>query len=166
MGPPRFSAARQRRPLRPVVRRHFTSGAGVRHVWLSPTLRTGRIRILKLADKTRFYQASTSEMFGLIAETPQIDEPIESRLMSFGRRPKARPRRRRGSSRRSAGPGTSCSSATTGRRRSTAGSAPARRTRRSRSRQESEAWSANRTATIGTRRRSDHAQGKGVSHAR
>jgi UDP-glucose 4-epimerase len=31
------------------------------------------IRILKLADKTRFYQASTSEMFGLIAETPQTE---------------------------------------------------------------------------------------------
>ena len=31
------------------------------------------IRILKLADKTRFYQASTSEMFGLTAETPQTE---------------------------------------------------------------------------------------------
>jgi GDPmannose 4,6-dehydratase len=31
------------------------------------------IRILKLAGKTRFYQASTSEMFGLIAETPQTE---------------------------------------------------------------------------------------------
>ncbi len=29
------------------------------------------IRILKLADKTRFYQASTSELFGLVQETPQ-----------------------------------------------------------------------------------------------
>ena len=29
------------------------------------------IRILDLADHTRFYQASTSEMFGLVAETPQ-----------------------------------------------------------------------------------------------
>jgi GDPmannose 4,6-dehydratase len=29
------------------------------------------IRILKLQDKTRFYQASTSEMFGKVAETPQ-----------------------------------------------------------------------------------------------
>lgn len=29
------------------------------------------IRILKLRDKTRFYQASTSEMFGKVAETPQ-----------------------------------------------------------------------------------------------
>jgi GDPmannose 4,6-dehydratase len=29
------------------------------------------IRILKLQDKTRFYQASTSEMFGQVAETPQ-----------------------------------------------------------------------------------------------
>jgi len=29
------------------------------------------IRILKLQDKTRFYQASTSEMFGKVVETPQ-----------------------------------------------------------------------------------------------
>ena len=29
------------------------------------------IRFLKLADKTRFYQASTSELFGLVQETPQ-----------------------------------------------------------------------------------------------
>ena len=29
------------------------------------------IRILGLSDKTRFYQASTSEMFGLVRETPQ-----------------------------------------------------------------------------------------------
>jgi GDPmannose 4,6-dehydratase len=29
------------------------------------------IRILRLQKKTRFYQASTSEMFGLVAETPQ-----------------------------------------------------------------------------------------------
>jgi len=29
------------------------------------------IRILKLAEKTRFYQASTSELFGLVQETPQ-----------------------------------------------------------------------------------------------
>jgi GDPmannose 4,6-dehydratase len=29
------------------------------------------IRILGLTDKTRFYQASTSEMFGLVQETPQ-----------------------------------------------------------------------------------------------
>ncbi len=29
------------------------------------------IRILKLQDKTRFYQASTSEMFGKVQETPQ-----------------------------------------------------------------------------------------------
>jgi len=29
------------------------------------------IRILKLQDKTRFYQASTSEMFGQVVETPQ-----------------------------------------------------------------------------------------------
>ncbi len=31
------------------------------------------IRILGLADKTRFYQASTSEMFGLVKETPQTE---------------------------------------------------------------------------------------------
>jgi GDPmannose 4,6-dehydratase len=31
------------------------------------------IRILDLARKTRFYQASTSEMFGLITETPQTE---------------------------------------------------------------------------------------------
>ncbi len=29
------------------------------------------IRILKLADKTRFYQASTSELYGLVQEVPQ-----------------------------------------------------------------------------------------------
>src|SRR6202000_1528926 len=29
------------------------------------------IRILKLENKTRFYQASTSEMFGLVQEKPQ-----------------------------------------------------------------------------------------------
>ncbi|MCH8977637.1 MAG: GDP-mannose 4,6-dehydratase [Armatimonadetes bacterium] len=29
------------------------------------------IRVLKMADKVRFYQASTSELFGKIAETPQ-----------------------------------------------------------------------------------------------
>lgn len=29
------------------------------------------IRILKLQDKTRFYQASTSELYGLVQETPQ-----------------------------------------------------------------------------------------------
>jgi len=29
------------------------------------------IRILRLGDKTRFYQASTSEMYGLVQETPQ-----------------------------------------------------------------------------------------------
>jgi GDPmannose 4,6-dehydratase len=31
------------------------------------------IRTLSLADKTRFYQASTSEMFGLVRETPQSE---------------------------------------------------------------------------------------------
>ena len=31
------------------------------------------IRILGLSTKTRFYQASTSEMFGLVAETPQTE---------------------------------------------------------------------------------------------
>jgi GDPmannose 4,6-dehydratase len=31
------------------------------------------IRILGLADRTRFYQASTSEMFGKVAETPQSE---------------------------------------------------------------------------------------------
>ncbi len=29
------------------------------------------IRILGLQDKTRFYQASTSELFGQVQETPQ-----------------------------------------------------------------------------------------------
>ncbi|HYB50196.1 MAG TPA: GDP-mannose 4,6-dehydratase [Burkholderiaceae bacterium] len=29
------------------------------------------IRVLKLGDKTRFYQASTSELYGLVRETPQ-----------------------------------------------------------------------------------------------
>src|ERR1700758_3130144 len=29
------------------------------------------IRILKMQDRVRFYQASTSEMFGLVRETPQ-----------------------------------------------------------------------------------------------
>ena len=32
------------------------------------------IRILGLADKTRFYQASTSEMFGLVQEVPQTEK--------------------------------------------------------------------------------------------
>jgi len=31
------------------------------------------IRILKLQEKTRFYQASTSELFGLVRETPQSE---------------------------------------------------------------------------------------------
>lgn len=31
------------------------------------------IRILGLADKTRFYQASTSELYGLVQETPQTE---------------------------------------------------------------------------------------------
>ena len=29
------------------------------------------IRILKLGDRTRFYQASTSELYGLVQEVPQ-----------------------------------------------------------------------------------------------
>jgi GDPmannose 4,6-dehydratase len=32
------------------------------------------IRVLGLADKTRFYQASTSEMYGLVQETPQTEK--------------------------------------------------------------------------------------------
>ncbi len=32
------------------------------------------IRLLKLTDKTRFYQASTSELYGLIQETPQSEK--------------------------------------------------------------------------------------------
>ncbi len=43
------AAARQRRPLQPVVRRHCALGAGVQHGWLSPTQRTERIRIPKRA---------------------------------------------------------------------------------------------------------------------
>ncbi|MCF6263991.1 MAG: GDP-mannose 4,6-dehydratase [Xanthomonadales bacterium] len=31
------------------------------------------IRLLKLTDKTRFYQASTSELYGLVQETPQTE---------------------------------------------------------------------------------------------
>ena len=31
------------------------------------------IRILDLEQKTRFYQASTSELYGLVQETPQTD---------------------------------------------------------------------------------------------
>ena len=31
------------------------------------------IRFLKLEDKTRFYQASTSELYGLVQETPQTE---------------------------------------------------------------------------------------------
>src|SRR3982751_5278771 len=31
------------------------------------------IRILKLQDKTRFYQASTSELYGRVVETPQTE---------------------------------------------------------------------------------------------
>ncbi|HUS25377.1 MAG TPA: GDP-mannose 4,6-dehydratase [Candidatus Binatia bacterium] len=32
------------------------------------------IRILRLKDKTRFYQASTSELYGLVQETPQTEK--------------------------------------------------------------------------------------------
>jgi GDPmannose 4,6-dehydratase len=32
------------------------------------------IRFLKLTDKTRFYQASTSELYGLVQETPQTEK--------------------------------------------------------------------------------------------
>ncbi len=32
------------------------------------------IRILKLTDKTRFYQASTSELYGLVQQTPQTEK--------------------------------------------------------------------------------------------
>ncbi|GAB4342190.1 MAG: GDP-mannose 4,6-dehydratase [Desulfobulbaceae bacterium] len=32
------------------------------------------IRILRLTDKTRFYQASTSELYGLVQETPQTEK--------------------------------------------------------------------------------------------
>lgn len=32
------------------------------------------IRFLKLEDKTRFYQASTSELYGLVQETPQTEQ--------------------------------------------------------------------------------------------
>lgn len=32
------------------------------------------IRILKLTEKTRFYQASTSELYGLVKETPQTEK--------------------------------------------------------------------------------------------
>ena len=32
------------------------------------------IRILKMIDKTKFYQASTSELFGLVQETPQSEK--------------------------------------------------------------------------------------------
>ena len=32
------------------------------------------IRILKLEDKTKFYQASTSELYGLVQETPQSEK--------------------------------------------------------------------------------------------
>jgi GDPmannose 4,6-dehydratase len=33
------------------------------------------IRILNLTSKTRFYQASTSEMFGLVQQVPQSEKP-------------------------------------------------------------------------------------------
>jgi len=38
---------------------------------LGPLRLLEALRILKMADRTRFYQASTSEMFGLVQETPQ-----------------------------------------------------------------------------------------------
>jgi GDPmannose 4,6-dehydratase len=38
---------------------------------LGPLRLLEAIRILKLADRARFYQASSSEMFGLVRETPQ-----------------------------------------------------------------------------------------------
>src|SRR5467141_1571353 len=38
------------------------------------------IRILRLKDKTRFYQASTSELYGLARETPQSEKtPFHTR---------------------------------------------------------------------------------------
>ncbi len=36
------------------------------------------IRLLGLGDKTRFYQASTSELYGLVRETPQRESTISS----------------------------------------------------------------------------------------
>ena len=36
------------------------------------------IRILKLEDKSRFYQASTSELYGLVQETPRSARPRRS----------------------------------------------------------------------------------------
>lgn len=40
---------------------------------LGPLRMLEAIRILKLNDKTRFYQASTSELFGLVQEVPQSE---------------------------------------------------------------------------------------------
>ena len=37
------------------------------------------IRILGLEKKTRFYQASTSELFGLVGNTPERDHPFHPR---------------------------------------------------------------------------------------
>jgi len=39
------------------------------------------IRILNLQNKTRFYQASTSEMFGKVRETPPAGKPRRSTLV-------------------------------------------------------------------------------------
>ncbi len=40
---------------------------------LGPLRLLEAIRILKLTDKTRFYQASSSELYGLVQETPQTE---------------------------------------------------------------------------------------------
>src|SRR5260221_12818127 len=42
------------------------------------------IRILGLKDKTRFYQASTSELYGLVRETPQSEKTPFNRRSPYG----------------------------------------------------------------------------------
>ena len=42
------------------------------------------VRICGLAQKTRFYQASTSELYGLVQEIPQRKTPPSTRAVPMG----------------------------------------------------------------------------------
>ena len=42
------------------------------------------VRILGLTDKTRIYQASTSELYGLVQETPQREAHPSTRVVLWG----------------------------------------------------------------------------------
>ena len=54
------------------------------------------IRFLGLEKKTRFYQASTSELYGLVQETPQTETtPFHPRLAPLNLNPRRKPEARR-----------------------------------------------------------------------